>query len=129
MTHKIDLGIVVRDIDATLPFYRDTVGLKTIFDFDLPGGTHMWQLAAGESVIKLVTHADTPEAANPPGGSNGGTGLRYWTLHVDDIDAAVAACEAAGAPIPLPILELMPGIRIAMVEDPEGNTLEFLEQK
>lgn len=128
-THKIDLGIVVRDIDACLPFYRDAVGLKPIFDFDLPGGSHMWQLACGDSVVKLVTHTPTPAAANPPGGSNGGTGLRYWTLHVDDIDAAVAACVDAGAPVTLPILEMMPGLRIAMVEDPEGNTLEFLEQK
>ncbi len=125
----IDLGIVVRDIDACLPFYRDVVGLRPIFDFDLPGGSHMWQLACGDSVIKLVTHEPTPDAANPPGGSGGGTGLRYWTMKVDDIDAAVAPCEAAGAPMPLPVTELMPGIRIAMVEDPEGNVLEFLEQR
>ncbi len=127
-THGIDLGIVVRDIDACLPFYRDAVGLKLLGDFDIPGGSHMWQLACGPSVIKLVTHQPTPEAANPPGGSNGGTGMRYWTMHVDDIEAAVAACEAADAPIPLPVLELMPGIKIAMVEDPEGNVLEFLQQ-
>lgn len=125
----IDLGIVVKDIDACLPFYRDVVGLQFLFDFDLPGGSHMWQLACGDSVIKLVTHSPTPEHPNPPGGSQGGTGLRYWTMKVDDIDAAVAACEDAGAPIPLPTLQLMPGIRIAMVEDPEGNVLEFLEQK
>jgi catechol 2,3-dioxygenase-like lactoylglutathione lyase family enzyme len=125
----IDLGIVVRDADACLAFYRDAVGLTPLFDFDLPGGSHMWQLACGTSVIKIVTHTPTPEATNPPGGSNGGTGLRYWTITTDDIDAAVAKCEAAGAPIPLPILQMMPGIRIAMVEDPEGNVLEFLEQK
>ncbi len=50
-------------------------------------------------------------------------------MGVDDIDAAVATCEAAGAPIPLPVLELAPGIRIAMIEDPEGNVVEFLETK
>jgi len=127
-TH-IDLGIVVRDIDACLPFYRDALGLKLLMDFKLPGGSHMWQLACGPCVVKLVTHDPAPAAANPPGGSAGGTGLRYWTMGVDDIDAAVAKCEAAGAPIPLPVLELMPGIRIAMVEDPEGNVVEFLETK
>ena len=129
MSHHIDIGIVVRDIDATLPFYRDALGLKQIADFDLPGGTHMWQLAVGDCVVKLVKHAKTPDAANPPGGSNGGTGLRYWTMGVDDIDAAVAKCTAAGAPIPLPVLQLAPGIRIAMIEDPEGNVVEFLETK
>jgi len=127
--HHIDIGIVVRDIDACLPFYRDVLGLKSLFDFDLPGGSHMWQLAVGECVVKLVTHTPTPEAPNPPGGSQGGTGLRYWTMGVDDIDAAVAVAEAAGAPIPMPVLEMMPGIRIAMIEDPEGNVVEFLEMK
>jgi glyoxylase I family protein len=125
-TH-IDIGIVVRDIDACLPFYRDVVGLPVLADFDLPGGSHMWQLAVGKCVVKLVTHRTTPEAANPPGGSQGGTGLRYWTMGVDDIDAAVARAEAAGSPIPLPVLQLMPGIRIAMIEDPEGNVVEYLE--
>jgi len=125
----IDLGIVVLDIDACLPFYRDALGLELLRDFKLPGGSHMWQLAVGSCVVKLVTHARTPAAGNPPGGSSGGTGLRYWTMGVDDIEAAVAACKAAGAPIPLPVLEFVPGIRIAMVEDPEGNVVEFLETR
>ena len=38
MSHHIDIGIVVRDIDACLPFYRDVLGLKFVFDFELPGG-------------------------------------------------------------------------------------------
>ena len=127
-TH-IDIGIVVRDIDACLPFYRDVLGLKLLFDFKLPTGSHMWQLAVGPCVVKLVTHDPAPAAANPPGGSAGGTGLRYWTMGVDDIDAAIAPAVAAGSPIPLPVTQLMPGIRIAMIEDPEGNVVEFLEQK
>lgn len=127
MSHHIDIGIVVRDIDATLPFYRDALGLKLLFDFELPTGSHMWQFAVGECVVKLVTHKQTPEAANPPGGSGGGTGLRYWTMGVDDIDASVTKCRGAGASIALDVTQLMPGIRIAMIEDPEGNVVEFLE--
>jgi catechol 2,3-dioxygenase-like lactoylglutathione lyase family enzyme len=129
MSHHIDVGIVVRDPEKCLPFYRDALGLKLLFDIDLPTGSHMWQFAVGDCVVKLVSHKSTPEEANPPGGSAGGTGLRYWTMGVDDIDAAVAQCEAANAPIPLPVTQLMRGIRIAMIEDPEGNVVEFLEQK
>jgi predicted enzyme related to lactoylglutathione lyase len=125
-TH-IDIGIVVRDIDACLPFYRDVVGLKFIADFKIPGGSHMWMLACGPCMVKLVTHEPTPDATNPLGGSHGGTGLRYWTMGVNDIGAAVAKCEAANAPIHVPITEIMPGTRIAMIEDPEGNVVEFLE--
>ena len=68
-----------------------------------------------------------PRADKSTGGSYGGTGLRYWTMGVDDIEAAVAKCEAANAPIHLPVTEIMPGTRIAMIEDPEGNVVEFLE--
>lgn len=128
-TPHIDLGIVVRDIDVCLPFYRDLLGLRVRREFDVPGGTHIWDLAVGDCSLKLVTHKQTPEAVNPPGGSRGGTGLRYWTLGTDDIEAAVATCEAAGAPVPLPIIPLGHGIRIAMVEDPEGNWVELLEQR
>lgn len=123
----IDIGIVVRDIDSCLSFYRDVLGLELLRDFDLPRHSHMWELACGRCRVKLVTYDPAPEASNPSGGSAGGTGLRYWTMGVNDIDATVARCEQAGAPIPLPVLELIPGIRIAMVEDPEGNWIEFLE--
>ena len=61
-------------------------------------GSSRWVSASSNS----SRTKSTPDAANPPGGSAGGTGLRYWTIGVDDIDAAVAKCEAAGAPIPLP---------------------------
>jgi hypothetical protein len=98
-------------------------------DFKIPGGSRMWQFACGPCTVKLVTHERTPASANPPGGSRGGTGLRYWTMGVDDIEAAVAKCEAAGAPIPLGVTQLVPGIRIAMIEDPEGNVVEFLESR
>ena len=127
-TH-IDIGIVVRDIDACLPFYRDVLGLPFVADFKIPGGSHMWQFACGPCMVKLVTHEPTPASANPPGGSRGGTGLRYWTMGVGDIEAALAKCEAAGAPIPLAVTQLAPGIRIAMIEDPEGNVVEFLETR
>lgn len=129
MAHHIDVGIVINDAEKCVPFYRDVLGLKFLFDFDLPTGSHMWQFAVGECVVKLVKHDPTPSAANPPGGSGGGTGLRYWTMGVDDIDVAIAPAKEAGSPIPMDVTQLMPGIRIAMIEDPEGNVVEFLEQK
>ena len=49
MSHHIDVGIVVRDPDKCLPFYRDALGLKFLFDFELPTGSHMWQFAVGDA--------------------------------------------------------------------------------
>jgi catechol 2,3-dioxygenase-like lactoylglutathione lyase family enzyme len=123
---SIDLGLVVRDADAALAFYRDVLGLEDLGERAMPGGT-MRRLGCGTSVLKLVTLDKTPEAAAPPGGIRGGTGYRYWTISVSNIDEVVAACEAAGRPIAVPVTELGPGITIAIIEDPDGNWVELLK--
>ena len=53
--------------------------------------------------------------------------MRYFTIAVDDIAAAVADCEAAGTPIVWPLREIRPGVTIAMVEDPDGSWVEFIQ--
>lgn len=129
-THEshIDVGVVVRDIDACLPFYRDVLGLPVVREVkrDTSG---MWELACGPCRIRLMAQDPAPEAANPLGGLRGATGLRFWSMEVEDIDAAVGRCQTAGATVSVPIVESRPGVRIAMVEDPEGNTIEFIERK
>jgi predicted enzyme related to lactoylglutathione lyase len=123
---RVEVGILVRDAKATMAFYRDTLGLAQLAPLPIPGGVQE-RLAWGPTVVKLV-HFDTPpEAANPPGGIMGGTGFRYITLSVDDLDSAVQTCQDAGHAVPIPPMEFMPGLRVAIVEDPEGNWVELVE--
>jgi catechol 2,3-dioxygenase-like lactoylglutathione lyase family enzyme len=124
----IDVGIVVRDPAAALAFYRDVLGFEHEGDNPLPGGGHMHRLLAGESMVKIVVPDPLPVASAPPGGLTGATGLRYLTVSVADIDDVVAACSAAGAPVVRPVTAMGPGVRIAIVADPEGNWVEFLER-
>ena len=80
---SIDLGIVVRDADAALAFYRDTLGFVDTGSMPLPGGGGtMYRLLCGSSLIKLVAPAAELPAAAPPGGIQGGYGYRYWTISV-----------------------------------------------
>ncbi len=123
---SIDLGIVVQDPDAALAFYRDTLGFTPAGDNAMPGGSHMWRLMCGTSMIKLVKHEREPKATAPAGGITGATGYRYWTISVSNIPELVAACEAAGRKVVVPLTEIRPGVTIAIVEDPEGNWVEFL---
>ena len=123
---SIDLGLVVRDADASLAFYRDVLGLEDLGERAMPGGT-MRRLGCGTSVLKLVSLKKTPDASAPPGGIPGATGYRYWTMSVSNIDEVVAACEAAGRTIAVPVTELAPGITIAIIEDPDGNWVELLK--
>jgi len=39
----------------------------------------------------------------------------------------VAACQAGGYTVAVAPREIRPGVRIAMVEDPDGNWVEFLQ--
>lgn len=122
---SIDLGIVTNDAAASIAFYRDLLGFEDLGEFPMPGGT-MQRLVCGTSTIKIVSMKRPPAASAPPGGIGGATGCRYWTISVSNLAEIVAACEAAGTTIPVPITELRPGVTIAIVEDPDGNWVEFL---
>jgi catechol 2,3-dioxygenase-like lactoylglutathione lyase family enzyme len=124
---SIDLGIVTTNGPAMLAFYRDLLGLKLQGEMPMPGGKGtMHRLLCGDSLIKLVVMPSLPAAA-APGGINGAAGYRYWTISVSNLDEIAQACTAAGHKLVWPVREIRPGIRIAMVEDPDGNWVEFLQ--
>ncbi len=124
---SIDLGLVTDNIDAMTQFYRDVLGLPLEAVLQMPGGMTMTRLVCGTTIIKLVTFETPPAAQNPAGGLSGGRGIRYLTITVDNLEEAVRACEAAGAPVPMPIRQARPGVNIAMIEDPDGNWVELLQ--
>jgi catechol 2,3-dioxygenase-like lactoylglutathione lyase family enzyme len=121
----IDLGIVTTNGAAMLAFYRDTLGLKYLREMPMPGGGLMHQLACGDSVIKLVVLESTPAQA-APGGIQGATGYRYLTMTVANIAQIIEVCASNGHKVVVKERELRPGVRIAIVADPDGNWVEFL---
>ncbi len=124
---SIDLGIVVSDPEAALAFYRDVLGFENAGEMAMPGGGTMYRLMCGTSMIKLVHPASPPPAVAPPGGIPGATGYRYFTVSVSNIDEITDACAAAGRRVVVPVRELRAGITISIVEDPDGNWVEFLK--
>lgn len=123
---SIDLGIVINDSEKSLAFYRDTLGFEHVGDLPAGGGTTMHRLMCGTTLIKLLKQAAAPTPATP-GGIQGAAGYRYFTISVSNIAEVVGACEAAGYRVPVSIREFRPGITIAIVEDPDGNWVEFLQ--
>lgn len=124
---SIDLGIVVRDADAALAFYRDTLGLEPAGEMPMPGGGGtMHRLTCGTSTIKLVHPSKEPPANAAPGGIPGAYGYRYWTISVSNIDELTAACADAGYKVVVPVREIRAGTSISIIEDPDGNWVELL---
>ena len=125
----IDLGIVIRDSEASLKFYRDTLGFEHVADIPMPlgGGGTMHRLNCGDTLVKLVHFDKTPDASNPPGGIAKASGYRYFTMIVSNLAEIMATCEQAGYKIAVPVREARPGVTIGMVEDPDGNWVEFVQ--
>jgi catechol 2,3-dioxygenase-like lactoylglutathione lyase family enzyme len=124
---SVDLGIVVRDAEASLRFYRDVLGLEYRGALPAPGGATMHQLMAGTSMIKLLAFATPPAASPPPGGIGDATGYRYWTMSVSNLDEIVDACIAAGHEPRFGPARMREGVHLAVVTDPDGNLVEFLQ--
>lgn len=124
---SIDLGIIVQDGDKALAFYRDTLGFEHQADTPMPGGGIMRRLMCGTSMIKVVTLDREPPAKAAPGGIQGATGYRYFTISVSNVQELADSCASKGYKVVVPVRELRPGVTIAIVEDPDGNWVEFLQ--
>ncbi len=88
------VGIAVPDLDSALAFYRDVLGLEPRPAEEADGATIV-ALTFGESEIELLA----PLAADTPVGrflARRGPGIHHICYRVPDLDAALAACRAAG---------------------------------
>lgn len=124
---SVDLGVVTTDAEASLKFYRDTLGLPEEGQMDMPGGGKMVRLKCGTTTLKIVVNAKEPPAVAPPGGIGGATGYRYFTISVSNLEAATEECKEAGYKVAVPPTEIRPGVTISMIEDPDGNWVELLQ--
>jgi len=122
----IDLGIVTKNAEGMCNFYQNTLG----FEFHSTGkrsDSVVYRLMCGDSMIKIVQYDNEPDGEVIPGGPHAGVGYRYWTMTVENIDEIVTHCENEGHVVVVPTVEIQAGARIAMIEDPDGNWIEFLQ--
>ncbi len=122
---SIDLGVIVRDIKASLDFYQNTLGLEFVGITPLWFGT-MHRLRFGTSDFKLVD----PKVVPGPGalGLEKQLGFRYVTFVIENLSEICGELKRKGVPFTVPEREIRPGVRIAMVKDPDGNIVEFVQR-
>lgn len=125
----IDVGVIVSDLEQSLRFYQDLLELPMVAEAttSLIGKGRMVQLKHGQSLIKLVQLNDAPTRRNPSDIS-AAIGYRYITLLVDDIAEVMGKAEQMAVTISLPMTQLGTGSTIAMVKDPDGNIVEFVQE-
>jgi methylmalonyl-CoA/ethylmalonyl-CoA epimerase len=88
------VGIAVPDIETALAFYRDVLGLEP-HPPEVVDGATIVALPFGESEVELLA----PRDAHGPIArflARRGPGIHHVCYRVADLDAALAACRAAG---------------------------------
>ena len=123
----LDLGIITRDAAPMLAFYQQMLGLALESVIPMPSGGTMHRLRVGESILKIVQLDKQPAADGVPGGIPAATGIRYFTLHISNLQNVIDGFDQGGYKIVVPIKTIRSGVSIAIVEDPDGNWLELLQ--
>lgn len=120
--------IRVKDLDASLHFYTELLGMKKLREKDYPEGKFTLVFVGyGEetdhAVIELTYNWDrgTPYTL--------GDGFGHIAIGVDDIYKTCAALEASGAKITRPPGPMKHGNTvIAFIEDPDGYKIELIQR-
>ena len=133
-------GIVVSNMETSLPFYRDLLGLTVWWDqvedgpmveavTGVPGARiHTVKLKAPDGVsIELLQYLNTPTPVPPPAAANT-VGCNHVALQVKDLDELYRRAAGGGtrfhcAPV------VAPGgkAKVTYCRDPEGVVLELVE--
>ena len=110
----------VTDVEASLRFYRDALGLELLSRRDFPQGrfTLIFLAATGDASAQVeLTHNWDPEAYT------GGRNFGHLAYQVDDIYAACRRLMDHGVTINRPPRDG----RMAFVRSPDGISVELLQ--
>jgi len=93
-TRIAHIGIAVRSLDEILPFYRDILDLPEV-PLDNADGATIAGFASGDSLVELL-EAESPDSPIGRFVAKRGPGIHHICFAVDDLDAALERCRAAG---------------------------------
>jgi glyoxylase I family protein len=126
--NDLDVGMVAADTSAMLRFYGEAVGLPAAGALKLPGRGVIHKFVAGTNLVKVFEPATSLRATTDPAVYPWQrTGLQYWSLHVVDLDPLVARLAEHGVEPIGGVIDTGIGIRYMLVNDPDGNVVEFIE--
>jgi methylmalonyl-CoA/ethylmalonyl-CoA epimerase len=93
-TRVSHIGVAVEALAASLPFFRDVLGLTEV-SLDDADGARIVGFSAGEPLVELL-EADDPASPIARFVAKRGPGVHHICFAVDDLDAMLERCRAAG---------------------------------
>lgn len=118
--------IRVFDLDKSISFYTELLGMKLLRKEDFPEGKFTLAFVGygpeeNNTVVELTHNWDQEKPYEI------GTGFGHLALGVNDIYAVCSALEKQGARIPRPPGPMKHGTtHIAFIEDPDGYKIELI---
>ena len=132
-------GFVVRDLDASVHFYRDIVGLEIVRTMEREGApisqvigyenTHVKGtiLSTGDGhSLELIQYIN-PAASERPTDERNVLGASHLAFNVDDIEKTFERLVSNGARRLNPPATMQPGRKACYMQDPDGNWIELIE--
>lgn len=118
-------AIWVSDIDETLSFYVDALGLEKTREFESGEGARNVYVAGDSDTEIQFKYDPDRELSDPAGG-----GYDHVAVTVADTDAEVERLvEETGCTLRRgPLTSEGAGARVAFVEDPDGYGIELVEE-
>ena len=118
-------NVYCKDIQASLAFYRDLLGLRQTYQFPATGVPEHVEFKIGDSYIAISSPKGLESHHLPP--ATYGQSFEL-SLHAQDTDAVVAQLRATGVPVMVEPQFGPNGQRIAYVLDPDGNRIHLYSQ-
>ena len=113
----------VTDLDKTIAFYRDVIGLEEVDRKTSPRGSKLVFLKAPQSE-ELIEICEFPAS----GPVIVGPDLTHLAFEVDDLDAFARHAAAKGSPLSDGPTPTSNGSIIAFVDAPEGYEVEIIQR-
>jgi methylmalonyl-CoA/ethylmalonyl-CoA epimerase len=115
------VAIVVRDIEESLRFWRDQLGLKLDHVEDVPSQASMVAfIPVGEGEIELVQPTDMDTGLGKYLEKRG-EGMHHLCIEVDDIDGMLDDLKAKGVQLIDEVARDLPGRRMAFIHPRAAN--------
>jgi catechol 2,3-dioxygenase-like lactoylglutathione lyase family enzyme len=132
-------GFVVKDLEKTIEFYRDVIGLELTKKVELDGGPiddvvgyrganlliALLSVGDGHS-LELIQYISPPGSERPTDERNA-HGATHLAFDVDDIEQTFERLVSRGAHRLNPPIKVRAGVKCCYLQDPDGNWIELLE--
>jgi len=123
---KLTPNLIVRNVEASLKFYREILGLETAIT--VPDQSPYVFASVANGSVELFFNDQKSMAAEYPrlAATIGGSFTLY--MEVDSLPAVLERVQKAGAEISMPVTDQLYGMKEFAFDDPDGCTITIAQK-